>query len=72
MRINSIDEYKRIPIRFCDIDLKKSLDVSFNYNMYAYDAYLIVCSISNDAPLLTLDGKLFEKAKEAGIKSLEI
>ncbi len=67
-----VDEYKSIPIRFYEIDLKKSLELSFNHNMYAYDAFLVACSLSNDAPLLTLDKKLYEKATDAGIKPLEI
>ncbi len=67
-----IDEYKNIPIRFMEIDLKKALDLSFNYNIYAYDAFLLSCSLSNDAPLLTLDLKLSEKAKASNAKILEI
>ncbi len=70
--LKCIDEYKTIPIRFFEVDLKKSLDLSFIHNMYAYDAYLIACSLSNNAPLLTLDKNLFATAKEAGIKPLEI
>ena len=70
--LKCIDEYKNIPIRFYEVDLKKSLEISFNHNMYAYDAYLMACSLSNDAPLLSLDKNLCEKAKMAGIKPLEI
>lgn len=70
--LKCIDEYKTIPIRFYELDQKKSLDLSFKYNIYAYDAFLISCCISNGAPLLTLDLKLLEKAKEAGIKTLEV
>lgn len=40
--------------------------------MYAYDAYLIACSLNNNAPLLTLDKNLFGIAKEADLKPLEI
>jgi predicted nucleic acid-binding protein len=67
-----IDEYKLIPIQFCEVDLKKSLALSFDHNMYAYDAYLIACSLNNNAPLLTLDKNLFAIAKETGIKPLGI
>ncbi len=70
--LKCIDEYKSIPIRFYEVDLKKSLEISFSHNIYAYDAYLMACSLSNDSPLLTLDKNLFEKAKIAGIKPLEI
>jgi predicted nucleic acid-binding protein len=70
--LKCIDEYKSIPIQFYEADLKKTLELSFNYNMYAYDAFLIACSLSNNAPLLSLDKTLNVKAKEAGIKLLEI
>lgn len=70
--LKCVEEYKTIPIRFYELDLKNSLDLSFKHNIYAYDAFLILCCLRNDSPLLTLDMKLSEKAKEAGIKTLEI
>ena len=70
--LKCIDEYKSIPIQFHDVDLKKSLELSFKYNIYAYDAFLISCSLGNNIPLLTLDRNLIDKAKEAGIKPLEV
>lgn len=70
--LKCVEEYMKIPIRFFDLDLKKSIEISFKHNIYAYDALLISCCLSNDAPLLTLDMKLLEKAKEAGVKTLEV
>ena len=70
--LKCIDEYKSIPLRYYDVSLENTLDISFKHNIYAYDAFLIACSLSNNAPLLTLDKNLIVKAKEAGIKPLEI
>ncbi len=70
--LKCIDEFKSIPLRYYEVSLKNTLDISFKHNIYAYDAFLIACSLSNNAPLLTLDKNLFKKAKEAGIKPLEI
>lgn len=70
--LKCVEEYKTIPIQFHEVDLKKSLELSFKYNMYAYDAFLLSCCLNNSAPLLTLDTKLLEKAKQAGAKILEI
>ena len=70
--LNCIDEYKAIPIRFFDVDIKQSMEIAFNLGMYAYYAFMIACSLNNDAPILTLDMNLVETAKKADIKLLEI
>lgn len=67
-----IGEYKKIPLRFYEVDLNNTLEISFNYNLYAYDAFLISCSLSNNAPLLTLDKSLLEAAKLAKANTVEI
>jgi predicted nucleic acid-binding protein len=70
--IKCIGEYNKIPLRFLDVDLNNTLELSFDYNIYAYDAFLISCCLSNSAPLLTLDKSLFETAKLAKVNTLEI
>ena len=70
--IKCIGEYNKIPLRFLDVDLNNTLELSFNYNIYAYDAFLISCCLSNSASLLTLDKSLFETAKLAKVNTLEI
>ncbi len=67
-----IDKYKKIPIQFYEVDLAKSLELSYSLSIYAYDAFLIAYSQNYDAPLLTLDRNLNNKGIEAGIKTLEI
>jgi predicted nucleic acid-binding protein len=64
--------FDEIPIRYANIDLGQSLEISNEYHIYAYDAYFIVCSQNEKAPLLTLDKKLLSISKQAGIKVLEV
>jgi predicted nucleic acid-binding protein len=70
--IKCIGEYNKISLRFLDVDLNNALKLSFEYNIYAYDAFLICCSLSNNAPLLTLGKSLFETAKLANVNTLKI
>jgi predicted nucleic acid-binding protein len=40
--------------------------------LYAYDCYFIIGCLYNKTPLLTLDEKLIDVAKEEGIKIIEV
>ncbi len=61
-----------IPIRFIDVDLESTLKISSKNNLYAYDSYFLVGCIKNKIPLLTIDQKLIETAKNEGIKVIEV
>ena len=67
-----IDFYNAIPINYKNIDLKFALEISQKHQIYAYDAYLLVCSFEQNSYLLTLDKMLEEVAKLEGIKTLEV
>ena len=64
--------YQRIPLRFVEINLEGSLEIAYNYSIYAYDAYFIECARIYKLPLLTLDSCLIEIAKKIGILTKEI
>ncbi|MCU7834226.1 MAG: type II toxin-antitoxin system VapC family toxin [gamma proteobacterium symbiont of Taylorina sp.] len=67
-----IQEYQNIPIKFINIDIVSTLELVEKFKMYAYDAYLIKCSMQTDTALLTLDKGLQNIAKSVGTKVLEI
>jgi predicted nucleic acid-binding protein len=67
-----VDAYLRIPIRMVSVDLKQSLALVRQLNMYAYDAYLLVCAMQLGTPLLTLDEPLKVAAAALGIEVMEI
>ena len=43
------------PIKFIDVPLERTLHITKNFNIDAYDAYLIQCAELTSSPLLTLD-----------------
>ena len=64
--------YREIPIKFIDVSLEHTVEISKALNIYAYDAYLIQCAQQTSTPLLTLDKGLETAAKEMGIHVLEV
>jgi predicted nucleic acid-binding protein len=67
----AIKAYKDIPIQFCDVNLEEAVKLSKVENIYAYDAYFIVCAHKHRYPLISLDSKLISAAKSNNIRVLE-
>lgn len=68
----ALEAYQQIPIRFSDVELDWALEVAQNFDLYAYDAYVLVCAMQHHCALLSLDQGLVTAAARAGIKTLEI
>ncbi len=69
---SALKVYREIPVKFIDVPLEQTLEISHAQNMYAYDAYLIQCAQITSTPLLTLDGGLKNNAREMGVQLLEV
>lgn len=70
--VEAINIYKKIPIRFIKIDLTIALEISYQFKIYAYDAYIISCALQHKCPLISLDHKVLEIAKQSGIITMEV
>jgi len=68
----AIEIYRQIPLHFVDVSLKQSLELSHRLKIYAYDAYLIVCALTQGWALLTLDGGLGYASKAAGVTVVKV
>lgn len=68
----AIDLYKKIPLRLAEVDIDRSLELAYKYNIYADDAYFLECSRKYGLPLITLDNHLVEVAKKMNIKIIEV
>lgn len=64
--------YRQIPLRFVDIELDTSLSIAAELDLYAYDAYLVQCSLKYGAPLVSLDSGLLQAGQRAGAKVIEV
>lgn len=70
--LQAIDMYLEIPVRFVEVELTNALELAGALGIYAYDAYLIRCAEKYRLPLLTLDKRLVQAAKDKGISVLEV
>lgn len=64
--------YSEVPLRLIDVDLSAALELAAIYNLYAYDAYVLTCALSQRAALLTLDKGQARAAVAAGVKLKEL
>ena len=64
--------YQKIPIRLLEVELSDALSIAAEFDLYAYDAYLIACARRQRCPLLTLDRGLIHAAKQASITVVEV
>lgn len=64
-------EASLIPVRLIDIDVHAALELALDHNIYAYDAYFLLCAKSYSQPLLTLDQRMKQVANELTIQILE-
>ncbi len=70
--LRAIEAYRRIPIRYVEVELEEALKVAGETGVYAYDAYLIRCAQKYRAPLMTLDKELGRVARGLGVKIVEV
>lgn len=68
--IDLINIFNQIPIRFLETNMKHVLEISNEFNLYAYDAYFLSICLDQSIPLLSLDRKLNEIADKLRIKIL--
>lgn len=72
LALKTIAAYRRIPIRFVDVELDESLRIAGALGVYAHDAYLIRSGIKYRAPLVTLDSHLVKSAKQIKADVIEV
>lgn len=67
----AITAYEQIALNLIDVDLAQAMEMAARLNIYAYDAYVIVCAANQNCPLMSLDHGLIHAAKAAEIDILE-
>jgi len=70
--IQAVKLYRRIPIRFVDVELEETLKIADALGIYAYDAYLIRCAVKYKSPLVSLDRNLVNSAREMKARVIEV
>jgi predicted nucleic acid-binding protein len=70
--ITALAVYKQIPIRFVEVELEESLQIAYQLNIYAYDAYLLRCAQKQKSPVLFLDKALLTLARQLKLQVIEV
>lgn len=60
-----------IPVRLVSIDVQQALELAIEYNIYAYDAYFLLCAKFLVQSLMSLDKRMKHIAQDLGIDVLE-
>ena len=68
----ALEYYLMIPIRLVDVNLVNSIEIANKFGIYAYDAYFLECAKQFNTPLVTLDKRLMNIAKQMNIKTIEV
>ncbi len=67
-----LKNYEKIPIRFVEVGLADSVELAAEQNMYAYDAYLVICARQQHCRIMSLDRALLRIAGSVGVDVLEV
>lgn len=70
--IQVVKQFELVPIRRTPVRLKEALELSEEFNIYAYDGYVLDCALQYRTPLLSLDRRMIDVAKELNISVLEV
>lgn len=62
--------YQQIPLTKIEVDLAAAVELADRFRIYAYDAYLLTCALTERTPLLTLDRALIVVAKQLNVQVL--
>ncbi len=68
----ALESLKQIPIRLAEIDLELAVALAERHNVYAYDAYVIECARRYQTPMMSLDRRQCEVARQVGIEIVEV
>ncbi len=66
------DSIQQIPVDLRTVDIRDALKTASKFNIYAYDAYFLICALSQRSPLLTLDQRMIEVARDLSIDIIEV
>lgn len=70
--IEIVKEFQNIEFEMVPLHLSRSIEISHKFSIYAYDAYVMECAERLKSPLVTLDCRMKEVARNLGITVIEV
>ena len=62
------DAVAGMPVELVEFDIRAALLLAIRFGLYAYDAFYIQCCLEAKLPLISLDNRMCELARNLGIK----
>lgn len=69
--IKAYDISQRIAVKLTPVKIHDALRIAIRFNVYAYDAYYLQCCVENKLPLISLDDRMCDVARNLNIKVVE-
>jgi predicted nucleic acid-binding protein len=69
--IKAYDISQRIAVKLMSVKIPDALKIAVKFNVYAYDAYYLQCCLENKLPLISLDDRMCDAARNLNIKVVE-
>jgi predicted nucleic acid-binding protein len=69
--LRAFDISQKIPVKIVPVKIYDAMKIALRFNIYAYDAYYVQCCIENRLPLISLDNRMCDVARNLGIKVVE-
>ncbi|MCG2722331.1 MAG: type II toxin-antitoxin system VapC family toxin, partial [Thermodesulfovibrionales bacterium] len=69
--LHAFDISQKIPVRLVPVKIFDAMKIAVRFSIYAYDAYYIQCCLENKLPLICLDNRMCDVARNLRIKVVE-
>lgn len=69
--LKAYDISQRIAVKLVPVKIHDAIKIALRFRIYAYDAYCLQCCVENKLPLISLDGRMCEVARNLNIKVVE-
>ncbi len=69
--MSAYNTVNRIPVRLVSVDIHQALKLALEFKIYAYHAYFLQCAIQYFSPLITLDKRMKQVARNLNIEVME-
>jgi predicted nucleic acid-binding protein len=66
--LKAFDASQRIAVRLVPVKIHDAMKVAIKFKIYAYDAFYVQCCIETKLPLISLDSRMCDVARDLGIK----
>ena len=69
--LEAYGNFAMMPLKLIKAHIEKALEIAFEYNIYAYDAYYLAAALQSDLPLITFDNTMKRAGLALNIKILD-